>query len=121
MSSILSNYLGNALLTQYFYGKATYLALHTSDPTVAGLLATEVAGGDYAREATLWTPPSSKTIGLASPVSYEDLPACVITYFAVWNHPTAGNMLAAKLLSPALTMPDSGQLIVPAGDVAITV
>jgi hypothetical protein len=120
VSSIVSNYLGNAVLLDYFYNSDTYVALHLTDPTVLGSLATELAGGDYERELATWTSPSSKTIGLATAIVYDNLPACTLGWFGVWDAPSNGHLLTAVEIIGGLPVAASARLVVPAGDIAVT-
>ncbi len=46
--------LGHALLQQPFSISDWYVGLWTGDPTAAGLLADEVAAGDYIRKPVAW-------------------------------------------------------------------
>lgn len=120
MSSVISNYLGNAALQLYFRTNPTWLALHESDPTVLGSLGTELVGGDYEREPATWSSPSAKTITLATLIRYDNLPACTIEWFGVWDAAISGHMLVSVDVGTGIVVVDSARLMVPAGDVAIT-
>lgn len=60
-----STYLANGLINYIYRGQAftapsTYwIALHSANPTAAGLLATELTGGSYVRLEASFTSPSS--------------------------------------------------------------
>lgn len=117
-----SNYLGNAVLARYLTGPGAYLALHTSDPTVLGNLATEVVGGSYVRQhVTLWASPASKTTANSELVVFDNMPACTVTYMSLWDAITAGNMLWAFQLGTPLAVVSSARVPIPVNDLAFTV
>lgn len=120
MSSVISNYLGNAALQRYFLDDLTWLALHESDPGVTGSLASELAGGDYEREPSTWTSPAAKTIALAARIRYDNLPACELFWFGVWDAEINGHLLTSVEIPGGLEVVDSARLVIPAGDIAIT-
>lgn len=117
MSSVLSNFLGNAVLQQFFINRPTWITLHNDNPTTAGDPATELL---VTRKRAFWSAPGSKTIANTNAMTFVQLPADLITYMAVWDAVTEGHMLAAILLSPAIPVLESGHLLVAPGDLAIT-
>lgn len=120
MTSVLSNYAGNTALATLLNKKGLYLACHTSDPTVLGLLASEVAGGGYVRQPITMSVPGTKTCASTNAQVFPGMPACVVTYLAVWTSISAGNMIYSILLGTPLTVLASGQVLAAAGDVAVT-
>lgn len=86
---------------------AVYTALFVGDPAGAG---TEVSGVDYAREATTFG--AASTVGEVSTASntaaidYGEAGGAwgTVTYFAVYDAITAGNLLAAGPLTTARTI-----------------
>lgn len=121
MSSVLSNYAGNTALAVLLNRPGLYLACHTSDPTVLGLLSTEVAGGGYIRQSIGFSAPGSKTCASTNAQTFPGMPAVTATYLAVWTAISAGNMIFSLLLSTPLVVLASGQVLCAAGDIAITV
>lgn len=121
MASVLSNYLGNKVLADNLTNGVCYLALHTADPTVTGLTSTEVAGGSYLRQLITFSAVSSKTTLSTNSQTFTGMPAAIVTYLAVWNDPTSGNMLVSFALSPSITVPVSGNFLAARGDIAVTV
>lgn len=120
MASVISNYLGNAILQLYFTGATTYIGLHTSDPGVLGSSLTEVVGGDYIRKAATWSTPGSKTIGETTHLDFDNMPACTVTHFSVWTAISGGNMLVSVELSAPVVVADSARFTVPPNDMALT-
>lgn len=120
MPSVLSNYAGNAMLHSLLFLTPNFLACHTSDPTVTGLLATEVSGGGYGRASIRFTAPGSKTIASGTAQTFTGMPACTVTYLAVWTAISGGSMIFSILLGTPLVVPESGQVLCAVGDIAIT-
>lgn len=120
MASVFSNYAGNAALALLLNAKGLYLALHTSDPTVTGLLATEVAGGGYLRQPITFSVPGSKTCVSTDAQTFPGMPAVTVTHLAVWTNISTGSMICSKELSPAIVVPESGHFLTAAGDIAVS-
>lgn len=120
MTSVLSNYAGGAALQQLLRSGTCYLALHTSDPTVLGLLTTEVSGGGYSRQVVTFGAPSGKTCVSTNAQVFPGMPVVVVTYLAVWDSSSAGNLLFTIQLSTPITTFLSGQFQVAPGDVAVS-
>src|SRR5690348_2683613 len=91
---------------------ALWVSLHTADPTDAGT-GTEVSGGSYARVQNdpadgNWSAPDA-TGGVTANVGDLTFPAPTgnwgtITWAAVWDAATSGNMIARAQLSVAKTV-----------------
>jgi len=100
-----------------------YVALHTSDPTIAGTPATEVAGAWYARQAIAF---SSQTVaGQTSNSATVTFPAVTgsgvtVTHFSLWDSATLGNMLEFSALSASKTYAISDVPSWLAGTLSIT-
>lgn len=122
MSSVLSNYFGNQILAHYLIASPSWLALHSVDPTVLGDAASEVAGGDYARQRASWSAPGSKTVASTTALTFVGMPAATVTYLGVWDAASGGNLLVTVPLGgDGVEVAESGHFLVAAGDVAITV
>lgn len=121
MASVISNFLGNALLQRYFRDQQCWLSLHNADPTVLGSSANELFGGDYEREQIDFSAPSAKTIANSARIRFDNLPAATVTYFGIWNAEVGGSMLSSILIPGGLSVPDSARLVIPIGDVAVSV
>jgi hypothetical protein len=132
MSSVITNYAGNAFLTEYVKngggdGKGAWVGLFTGDLTTAGIQASEVSGGDYARERPLdtagagaWSNPASKTIGNTVAFHFTNLPDCVVTHFALLTLAAGGDMIMTMLLATPLTFTIGDDLKIDANDLAWT-
>lgn len=100
-----------------------YVALHTSDPTIAGTPATEVSGAWYARQAIAF---SSQTVaGQTSNSATVTFPAVTgsgvtVTHFSLWDAATLGNMLEFSALSASKTYAISDVPSWLAGTLSIT-
>lgn len=121
-----SNYLENKVLLHVFGATAytapttLYVGLFTSDPGEAGS-GTEVSGGSYARQAVTFT----VTDNLASNNAAVEFPTATaswgtISYAAVYDAASGGNLLGSGGLATAKTI-DSGDVFrIPTGDLDIT-
>lgn len=120
MASVLSNYAGNLALATLLNGAPVYLALHTADPTVTGLPGTEVAGGGYARQRITFSAASSKTVTSTNAIDFPGMPACTVTYLAVWNATSSGNMIYSFALDTPIVVSTDGEFLAAAGDIALS-
>lgn len=120
MTSALSNWLAGQILATYLQNKTgLYLALHLSDPTAAGLLASEAAGGGYVRQPISFAPPSAKACASSNPQVFTGLIVMTVTYLAVWDNIAQGNMQFSWPLATPIVTTASGQILCAAGDVAL--
>lgn len=117
-----SNYLENKVLDHVFGGSAytapatLYVGLFTSDPGEAGA-GTEVSGGSYARQTITFTVTGSQASSSAA-VEFPTATASwgTITYAAVYDAVSGGNLLASGALTTSKTI-DSGDVFrIPSGD-----
>jgi hypothetical protein len=120
MTDAISGYAANAALAALLNVSGLYLALHTSDPSVASdPTTTEVAGGNYSRQPLTFAVPSSRSTKSTNGQRFV-MPACTVTHMAVWNAASAGQFLFSTALSPALVAVDHSTFVVTAGDMAVS-
>ncbi len=121
-----SNYLENKVLLHVFGATAytapatLYVGLFTSNPGEAGG-GTEVSGGSYARQTAAFTVTGNAAANTAA-VEFPTASASwgTITYAALFDASSGGNMLAYGGLATSKTI-DSGDVFrIPAGDFDIT-
>lgn len=129
--STFSDYSENLVLTWLFTtGSATrptawYVGLFTSAPSDSGG-GTEVTGNAYARKATGTLTVSGTSPTLCTNSSAIEFAAAsggnwgTITYAAVFDSLTSGNMLGWAALTTSRTINDGDILRIPAGDLDIT-
>lgn len=117
-----SNYLENKVLlhvfgaTAYTAPSTLYVALFTSDPGETGS-GTEVSGGSYARQTIAFTVTGNQ----ASNTSAVEFPTATaswgtVTYAAVYDALSGGNLLAYGALTTSKTIASGDVLRIPAGD-----
>jgi hypothetical protein len=120
VTSVISNYWGNALLTQ-LYETGGYLALHEADPGLTGDISTELAGS--IRQLLTFNAPSGKAIVSNNNQIFSLLPAATIPYLAIWDSLASGHMLCSISLAALgyapIVIPASGEFLAAAGDVAV--
>lgn len=117
-----SNYLENKVLLHVFGATAytapttLYCALFTSDPGEAGT-GTEVSGGSYARQTIAFTVTGSQASNTAA-VEFPTATASwgTITYAAVYDAVSGGNLLASGALTTSKAIASGDVLRIPAGD-----
>jgi hypothetical protein len=122
-----SNYLEDLVINATLRGTAWpawttgshHVSLHTADPTDAGT-GTEVTGGSYARVAVTrasgsWAAPADSSGAQATSnsgaVTFPSPTANwgTVTYFAIWDASTAGNMLGSGALTTSRTINNGDQ------------
>lgn len=118
--SMLSNYLGNAMLQRYLVTDGGWLAIHLSDPTALGLLDTELAGADYLRQRVLFHDAASKTVASSNAQRFTGLPAGRAYSLAVWNAVAVGQLLFRIPLDPYIDFALNANFLAAPGDVALT-
>jgi len=117
-----SNYLENKVLGHVFgavpyTAPATlYVGLYTSDPGEANT-GTEVSGGSYARQTIAFTVTDNQASNTAA-VEFPTASASwgTVTYAAIFDASTSGNMLAYGALTTSKTIASGDVLRIPAGD-----
>lgn len=117
-----SNYLENKVLlhvfgaTAYTAPSTLYVALFTSDPGETGS-GTEVSGGSYARQTIAFTVTGNQASNTAA-VEFPTATASwgTITYAAIYDAVSGGNLLAYGALTTSKTIASGDVLRIPAGD-----
>lgn len=109
----------NSLLDSYLSG-TLYLALYTVAPT-ATTGGTEVSGGSYARQGFTFNPASSGSKASSSAITFPSATANWgnIVAWAVCSAPSGGIQKAFRSI-PTATVNNGDQLIVPSGNVIVT-
>ena len=115
---------GNALRTNSgasIISAATYISLHTADPTTTG--ANEATGGSpaYARVAVTWGTPTfsagTETVLNSNTITFN-VPAGTYAYFGLWDA-LAGNYLMGGTCT-SQTFSGQGQYQIAIGALSIT-
>lgn len=119
----VSHYLADNLNDHVLRGSAytppasVWLALFEVMPEADGTGGTEVVGGSYARLEVTFT---LSALGLAANdtvVMFVDMPACTVRGGALFDDPTAGNMLHFGRFAGPVIVPAGRDLPVPIGDI----
>ena len=99
---------------------AWYLGLFTSDPGESGA-GTEVSGGGYVREAVAFTV-SGNTATNSGAIEWSAATSSwgTVTYIAIMDAITGGNMIASNALTTSKAIGTDDIIRVPAGDLDIT-
>lgn len=115
--SVISNYLSNLMINtilrkQSYTGGNIYVGLFTSDPSLGG---TEVTSVSYARQVVTFDAPAnqqtSNSADILFPISTEVWGT--ISYIALFDAVTGGNMLYSSPLEFSKTMNLSSQFKIP--------
>ena len=118
--SVVSNYLGNAVLSGYLSGSGAWVALHTADPTAAGNDGTEVSGDGYTRQFASFGTPSNKTVTTTTGIVFSGMPPVTVTFWSLWTAQFGGSMLFWAPMATPLVVTSSAQVPFAAGDIAVT-
>lgn len=126
-TNAFTNYLENKIMAYVFSGTAfsspsasLYLGLFTTAPGEGGG-GTEVSGSGYNRKiVALTTTGNASTNGAAVEFDAATASWGTITYVAVFDASTGGNMLAYGELTTAKTIGSGDVFRIPAGDLDIT-
>lgn len=121
-----SDYLENKLIDHtlrnvtYTPPSTVYIALFTSSASNAQLeantITNEVTGGSYARQSASFSAASGGSTSNSAILTFSSLPATTISYAAVMDASTAGNVLYyAQLGAPVTTASGDGFQINTAG------
>lgn len=121
-----SDYLENKVLLHVFGGTAytapstLYVALFTTDPGEAGT-GTEVSGGSYARRTATFSVTTSTATNTAA-IEFPTATASwgTITYAAVYDALSGGNLLGSGALTTSKTINTGDVLRIPASSLNIT-
>lgn len=126
-TNAFTNYLENKIMAYVFSGTAfsspsasLYLGLFTAAPGEGGG-GTEVSGSGYTRKIVALTTTGNASTNSAA-VEFDPASASwgTITYVAVFDASTSGNMLAYGELTTAKTIGTGDVFRIPAGDLDIT-
>lgn len=124
----LSNYTETKLMNHVFkiasYTPPTniYVSLHTANPGEDGTGA-EVSGNGYARKVcNVWNAASSKGSANTNAITFDQStgPWGTVTYYALWDALTGGNMLAYGSLSTNKVIVIGNVLSIAAGGITLT-
>src|SRR5690349_14121882 len=98
-----------------------YVGLYTAAPTDAGG-GTPVAGGSYARQAIDFADSAAGVVANNAPVSFPEATADwgTVTHFAIFDHVSAGNMIAWDALVTPKTIATGDTLTFDTGDLTFT-
>lgn len=125
MSAFPSSYIRDKVLdkvvnnTDFTPPTSLYLALFTSDPTVAGT-GDEVSGGSYARQSVSFNASSSGTVDNDGAVSFTGLPAATITHYGVFDASTSGNLIFFGELPAAISANSGDEVNIADGGIDLT-
>jgi hypothetical protein len=118
-------------ILDHIFGKGAYtpatnifIALSTADPTDSGSGIAE-PGSNYARKSTApadWDAAASGALDNANAITFVEATGSwgTITHFALFDHLTAGNMLAHGALGTPQTIESGGTASFAAGDLDVS-
>jgi hypothetical protein len=119
MPDVLSNWAANAAL-QLILPTGCYLGCHLTDPTPMGNTGSEAAGGGYIRQLIGFADAANRTRVSINAQLFPGMPACTVTWLAVHTAISGGNIVFAKQLATPVPVLESGQFLVAAGDIALS-
>jgi hypothetical protein len=121
LSTFMKNSWVNATLrnTTYTSVATVYIALYSTDPRISG---SEVSGGSYARQVITFIAPTAGVTSNAGVISFptSTAPWGSVTWFAVRDAITGGNLLYTGALITPRTLVTGDSINVPIGNITIT-
>jgi hypothetical protein len=130
MAGSLSNYAEKKIQDHVFKTSSftvptnIYVAFSTADPTDAGTGIAEPSGNNYARVAhNVWASASSRATSNTGVITFPQASGAwgTITHFALFDDPSAGNMLAHGSLSASKVIVSGNVPTIASGDLDISV
>lgn len=100
-------------------GYSVHLALMTEDPTVDDT-GTELSGGSYARQEVSWDSEADGRIASDAALTFSNLPACVVTHWALYDAASGGNLLYFGKFEIPLIRDAAQDIEIDAGNFAIS-
>lgn len=110
---------GKNLMLTGFTGSATYVSLHTADPSTNG--ANEVTGGSYSRESAAWGSPADGAVSNGSSIVFDVPGSTTITHLGYWSASTSGTFYGSRALDANQTYATAGTYTISAGNLSETV
>lgn len=98
MASKKSNYLKSKIVkhvkgeASYTMPTTLYLALYTSDPTVADA-GTEVAGGSYSRKSIAFATEAGGSAASNAAINFTSMPTTNVSHWGIRDASSGGNLL----------------------------
>lgn len=125
MSSKKSSYLRSKIV-KHVKGEASYtmptnlyLALYTSDPTVADT-GTEVTGGSYARQLLSFAAESGGTAASNTSESFTNMPNATVSHWGLRDASSGGNLMYFGNFDIAQVVTAGQTFTINSGNIVIT-
>lgn len=96
-----------------------YLALYTSNPTLADT-GTEVTGGSYVRQAITFGAIVGGVVSNTNTILFPDMPLTTVTHWAIKDAITSGNQKMFGSFSPTIPFLAGDDLELVAGQLTLT-
>lgn len=118
-----STYLAGKIIDHVFNKAAysapstLYLALYTSDPTIADV-GTEVAGGSYSRKSIATGASSGGQIASNAAINFTSMPATTVTHWGIRDASSGGNLLYFGALDIPVAVAGGGTFSIASGDLS---
>ncbi len=97
-----------------------YLALFTGDPTPIGI-GPEIIGGSYKRQTIEFGSLIDNKISNTALITFGNLPAGVVTHWAVFDSNTGGNTKVYGSLDYPITIESGDEIDFPIGNLSISI
>lgn len=107
---------GKNLFLSGFTASATYVSLHTADPSTNG--GSEVTGGSYTRESASWGSPSNGTVTNSGNIVFDVPGSTTISYLGYWSAASGGTFYGSVALDTAQTFATAGTYTIAAGNLS---
>lgn len=125
MAAQKSNYLRTKFIRHVinvtaFTAPATlYLALYTTDPTIADV-GSEVTGGSYSRKAISFGTEANGTVASNAIINFTSMPAVTITHWGIRDASSGGNLLYFGAFDIPISVAAAATFPIASGDLTIS-
>lgn len=124
MIAVKSTYLKNKVIkhvlaeASFTMPTNVYLALYTTDPTVADT-GTEVTGGSYARQQLAFATAVDGVKTSNTSETFSSMPACTVTHWGIRDASSGGNLLYFGAFDLPIQLNATDNLPIASGDIVI--
>jgi len=125
MASKKSNYLKSKIVkhvkgeASYTMPTTLYLALYTTDPTVADT-GTEVTGGSYSRKSISFAAESGGSAASNAAINFTSMPTTTASHWGIRDAASGGNLLYFGNFDIAQAITSGQTFTIASGNVVIT-
>lgn len=125
MPALKSSYLRSKIVrhainaASYTAPATLYLALYTSDPTVADV-GIEVTGGSYSRKSISFGTEANGTVASNAIINFTSMPQVTVTHWGIRDASSGGNLLYFGAFDIPIDVAAAATLPIASGNLTLT-